>query len=313
VPCLKLADGAAMPQIGFGLYLIPRADTAAAVQEALAVGYRHFDSASFYDNEAESGAALRTWLAEGHDRSELFVTTKVWTTDLTDVDSAVRSAKISIDELGLGFVDLLMVHWPVPGKHVECYKALESFVKSGKAKALGVSNYSPQDYEELAKVAEIPPAVNTFEINPLLFRKEWVDFFQAKGVVLQAYKPLQRGGKALSMDAVSLTSSRLEKSAAQVCIRWLVQKGVAVLVKSSKPERMAENLAVFDFELTPEDVTALDSLTTEEAIQTAFGHYEKRRNGTPAPWGDGPRPQKRAVVMPDADAPEEKRQKGGEA
>jgi len=282
-----------MPQIAFGLYLIPRDQTYAATKAALAAGYRHFDSASFYDNEAESGAALRAWLAEGHDRSEIYVTTKVWTTDLTDGDACLRSAGISIEELGLGYVDLLMVHWPVPGKHTECYKALEPLVEAGKTKALGISNYSPADYSELMQVATVPPQVNTFEVNPCLFRKSWIDFYQEKGIALQAYKPLQRGGSVLGNDVIGAIAKRLGKTPAQVCIRWAMQKGLVVLVKSTQPARMAENLAVVDFELTAEDIAGMDSLTTEEALQTAQSHYEKRRSGTSAPWGDGPRPEKR--------------------
>uniref|UniRef100_A0A7R9ZVQ7 NADP-dependent oxidoreductase domain-containing protein n=1 Tax=Pyrodinium bahamense TaxID=73915 RepID=A0A7R9ZVQ7_9DINO len=293
VPMVNCLDGAQMPQLAFGLYLIPRDQTFDATTAALAAGYRHFDSASFYDNEAESGAALRAWLAEGHDRSEIYVTTKVWTTDLVDGASALRSAEISINELGLGAVDLVMVHWPVPGKHVECYKALEALAQAGKTKALGISNYSPQDHEELMKVATIPPTVNTFEVNPFLFRKSWIDYFQAKGIAVQAYKPLQRGGAVLGNDVVGAIASRLGKTAAQVCIRWALQKGLVVLVKSTQPVRMAENMAVFGFELTPEDVAGMDGLTTEEALQTAQAHYEKRRSGTPAPWGDGPRPEAR--------------------
>lgn len=296
VPSVKCPDGSTMPQIAFGLYLIPREQTFVATRAALDAGYRHFDSASFYDNEAESGAALRSWLAEGHDRSEIYVTTKVWTTDLTDGAAALRSAGISIDELGLGAVDLVMVHWPVPGKHAECYKALEPLVEAGKTKALGVSNYSPSDYEELTKVASIPPQVNTFEVNPFLFRKSWIDYFQEKGVAVQAYKPLQRGGAVLGNDVVGAIATRLGKTAAQVCIRWAMQKGLVVLVKSTQPARMAENLAVLDFELTPDDIAGMDGLTTEEALKTAQGHYEKRRSGTPAPWGDGPRPEKREAA-----------------
>jgi len=285
-----------MPQLAFGLYLIPRDQTYAATRAALAAGYRHFDSASFYDNEAESGAALRAWLAEGHERSELYVTTKVWTTDLTDGAAALRSATISVEELGLGAVDLIMVHWPVPGKHAECYQALEPLVQAGKTKALGISNYSPADYEELMKVATVPPQVNTFEVNPFLFRKAWIDFFQEKGVIVQAYKPLQRGGAVLGNDVVGAVAERLGKSTAQVCIRWAVQKGLVVLVKSTKPERMAENLAVCNFELTSEDIAGMDGLTTDEALQTAQSHYEKRRGGTPAPWGEGPRPEGREAA-----------------
>mmetsp|Transcript_70008 Transcript_70008/g.198418 ORF Transcript_70008/g.198418 Transcript_70008/m.198418 type:complete len:314 (-) Transcript_70008:64-1005(-) len=296
VPVVELASGERMPQLAFGLYLIPQEETAAATRAALAAGYRHFDSASFYNNEAESGAVFREWLAQGHDRSELYVTTKVWTTDLQDPASAVRSAEISIDELGLGPVDCLMVHWPVPGKHVECYRALEGLVKSGKTKSLGISNYSPADYEELMTAATVPPQVNTFEINPLLYRKEWIEYFRAKGVALQAYKPLQRGG-AIGNETIAAAASRLSKSPAQVCIRWALQKGIVVLVKSNNPSRMTENLDVFNFELPQEDMASLDALTTDDAVKTALGHYEKRRSGTPAPWGEGLRPEKREVEL----------------
>lgn len=295
VPCVSVPSGPAMPQIAFGLYLIPREATRAAVRDALNAGYRHFDSASFYNNEAEAGAELQAWLSEGHDRSELYVTTKVWTTDLGDPASALRSAEISIAELGIGYVDCLMVHWPVPGKHVEAYIGLEPLVAAGKARSLGVSNYTPQDFEELLPRVSVAPAVNTFEMNPMLYRKDWVDYFVSKGVVLQAYKPLQRGGATLSDDVVTAAAGRVAKSPAQVCIRWLVQKGIVVLVKSSKAERMAENMSVFDFELTAEDCAAIDGLTTPEAVATAAGHYDKRRNGTPAPWGEGLRPEFRAL------------------
>lgn len=295
IPCVNVPSGPAMPQIAFGMYLIPREETRAAVRDALDAGYRHFDSASFYFNEAEAGAELQAWLSEGHDRSELYVTTKVWTTDLGDPVSALRSAEISIAELGLGYVDCLMVHWPVPGKHIEAYLALEPLVAAGRVKSLGVSNYTPDDFEELLPRVSVPPTVNTFEMNPLLYRREWVDYFMSKGVVLQAYKPLQRGGATLSDDVVTAAAGRVGKSPAQVCIRWLVQKGIVVLVKSSKAERMAENISVFDFELAADECTRIDELTTAEALATAAGHYEKRRNGTPAPWGEGLRPELRVL------------------
>eukprot|EP00928_Gymnodinium_smaydae_P050010 TRINITY_DN33621_c0_g1_i1.p1 TRINITY_DN33621_c0_g1~~TRINITY_DN33621_c0_g1_i1.p1 ORF type:complete len:321 (+),score=59.17 TRINITY_DN33621_c0_g1_i1:73-963(+) len=285
----------AMPQIAFGLYLVPQEETRACVRSALEAGYRHFDSASFYNNEAEAGAELRQWLSEGHERSELFVTTKVWTTDLGSPEACLRSAEISISELDIEYVDCLMVHWPMPGKHVDAYLALEPLVKSGRAKSLGISNYTPQDYEELLPKVSVPPAVNTFEVNPLLYRKEWIDYFQSKGLVVQAYKPLQRGGATLQADPVTEIATRLDKSPGQVCIRWAVEKGLVVLVKSSKPERQKENLSVSDFKLSAEDIAKLDALTTKDAIETAAGHYDKRRNGTPAPWGEGPRPEKRIV------------------
>lgn len=295
-PLVSSADGSCQPQIALGLYNVPKEDVQRVVKDALALGYRHFDSASFYDNEAELGTALRAWMAEGHDRSELFVTTKVWTTDLGSPENALRSAKISIEELDIGYVDMVMVHWPVPGSHPAAYVALEALVKDGKSKGVGVSNYSPEDYEELMKVATVPPGVNTFEVNPLLYRKKWIDFFQDKGVVVQAYKPMQRGGPVLSQDVVTAIATRLEKTPAQICIRWGLQKGLVVITKSINAARIAENIGVFDFELSPEDVEALDALTTEDVVETARLHYETRKNGTPAPWGDGLRPEKRVLT-----------------
>ncbi|CAK9107453.1 unnamed protein product [Durusdinium trenchii] len=224
VPTVPLKNGAEMQRLALGLYNVPRDQVKAVVDAGLAAGLRHFDSASFYNNEVECGEALKSWMASGHDRSEIFVTTKVWTTDLVDPESACRSAEISIEELDIGPVDLVMVHWPMPSKHVEAYVALEKLVRSGKAKGLGISNYSPADYEELMKVATIEPLVNTFENNPLLYRKEWCDYFQEKGLIVQAYKPLQRGGPVLESPAVMDIAKKAGKTPAQVCLRWNLDK-----------------------------------------------------------------------------------------
>eukprot|EP00439_Symbiodinium_sp_Y106_P003813 s6229_g1.t1 len=295
IPTVSLANGAAMQRLALGLYNVPRDQVKVVIDAGLKAGLRHFDFASFYNNEAECGAALRQWLKEGHSRSELFITTKVWTTDLGDPSSALRSAEISIDELGLGAVDLVMVHWPMPGKHVAAYLALEELVRSGKAKALGISNYSPPDYQKLMESASLAPLVNTFENNPLLYRKEWCDFFQDQGVVVQAYKPLQRGGPVLSCDAVRAIAERCGRSPAQVCLRWNLEKGNAIVFKSLTPSRIEENVDVFDFSLAADEVAALDALTTEEVRAEAQSHWEQRRSGTDAPWGPGLRPEKRTV------------------
>jgi len=293
IPSVGLPNGDRMQQLALGLYNVPRANVRTVIDAALEAGLRNFDFASFYNNEAECGAALRAWLAQGHDRSELFITTKVWTTDLGSASDALRSAEISIDELGLGPVDLVMVHWPMPGRHVDAYVGLEELVRSGKAKALGISNYSPNDYEELMKSAAVQPQVNTFENNPMLYRKEWVDYFQKKGLAVMAYKPLQRSGPVLACDAVATIADRSQKSPAQVCLRWNVQKGNVITFKSNDPSRIRENVDIFDFELSPEEMSSLDALTTDAVRAEAHGHWEQRRSGTPAPWGDGLRPEKR--------------------
>mmetsp|Transcript_50141 Transcript_50141/g.92567 ORF Transcript_50141/g.92567 Transcript_50141/m.92567 type:complete len:333 (+) Transcript_50141:37-1035(+) len=294
IPAITLPDGRSMQKMAVGLYNVPRDKVASTLEAALNAGCRHFDSASFYDNEVEVGQFLRSWL-EKHDRSEIFLTTKVWTTDLVSPEAAVRSASISIEELGLGPVDMVMVHWPTPGKHIDAYVGLEALVKEGKSKSLGLSNYSPEDYEELMKVASIAPLANTFENNPMLYRKGWVDYFQEKGVVVQAYKPLQRSGPVLSSDAVTAIASRVGKSPAQVCLKWNVQKGNVVVFKTLSEKRLEENVNIFDFELSKEDMAELDALTTEESIATAKKHWETRRSGTPGPWGDCPRPDRRTA------------------
>lgn len=298
IPTVAVAGGgdARMQLAKVGLYNVPREQVRTVIRGALDAGIRNFDFASFYDNEKECGAALDEWFKEGHERSEVFVTTKVWTTDLGDPDTALRSAEISIDELGLGYVDCLMVHWPMPGKHVAAYQALQKLVEDGKAKCLGISNYSPQDWDELMKVAKIAPAVNTFENNPMLYRQEWVEFFHRNGMVVEAYKPMQRGGPVLACQTVADIAKRLGKTPAQVCLRWNVEKGNVVLFKSLDPARIAENVGIFDFQLSEEDVRALDALTTEESLKEAQQHWEKRRNGTPAPWGDEKRPESRRVA-----------------
>ena len=279
---LTLNDGTAMPQIAFGLYLVSREDVGACVSAAVEAGYRHFDGAAFYDNEAAAGAALP---------AEAFYTTKVWTTDKS-FDDAVASVRRSVAEIGRP-VDLALVHWPVPGHHVDQYRALVHCRDELKiCKRVGLSNYTPADYEELERSGAMtgaPPCVNQIEVSPFLYRKDCVDYFQAKGLVVQAFKPLQRG-KALEDPTVAAIAARRSKSAAQVLVRWGVQKRLNVCVKSANPGRIRANLDVAGFELSEDDVAALDALTTPAAIDAWRAHYEKRRAGTAAPWGDGPRP-----------------------
>ena len=279
---LVLNDGTKMSQIAFGLYLVKKEDCGAVVEAALAAGYRHFDGAAFYDNEKEAGASLT---------AECFYTSKVWTTDKTFED-AVASMRRSFAEIGRP-IDLALVHWPVPGAHVEQYRALVHCRDELKiVKRVGLSNYTPEDYEELAASGAMvgaPPCVNQIEVSPFLYRKECVDYFQSKGLVVQAFKPLQRGA-ALGNETVGALASKLGVSAAQVLIRWGVQKRLNVCVKSANPGRIRANLDVAGFELSEDDVAALDALTTPAAIDAWRAHYEKRRAGTAAPWGDGPRP-----------------------
>ena len=195
-------------------------------------------------------------------------------------------------------IDLCLVHWPVPGLHVETYAAVQECVDRGLVKRAGLSNYTIEDYEELMAsgvVTSAPPVVNQIEVSPFLYRKETVDYFQAKGLVVQAFKPLKRGA-ALADATVVACAARNAKTAAQVLLRWGVQRGLCVLVKSSSAARQQENMDVFDWALPEADMAMLDALTTAEALTTWRGHYEKRRAGTDAPWGSGPRPPPRVLL-----------------
>ena len=201
---LVLNDGSSMPQIAFGLYLVKDEECAACVSNAVTAGYRHFDGAAFYDNEAAVGAALP---------ADAWYTTKVWTTDCRFED-AVNSIKRSHAEIGRT-IDLALVHWPVPGAHVEMYKALvHCRDELGLVRRVGLSNYTPEDYEALlasGAVVGAPPVVNQIEVSPFLYRKEAVDYFQGKGIVVQAFKPLQRGA-ALGIPASQRPSHRAAAS-----------------------------------------------------------------------------------------------------
>ncbi|KAH8048753.1 oxidoreductase [Aureococcus anophagefferens] len=265
-----------MPQIAFGLYLIPKDEAGACVQAAVDAGYRHFDGAAFYDNEAAAAAALTP---------DCFYTSKVWTTDKT-FDDAVRSVQRSAKELGRP-LDLApvgaLVHWPVPGHHLEQYRALVHCRDELKiVKRCGLSNYTPEDYEELMAsgvATGAPPCVNQIEVSPFLYRKECVDYFQSKGLVVQAFKPLQRGA-ALGNETVGALASKLGVSAAQVLIRWGVQKRLNVCVKSANRAASGRTSA---WRASKPNDGALDALTTPAAIDA----WRALRSGG-QPWGDGP-------------------------
>ncbi|CAH0365974.1 unnamed protein product [Pelagomonas calceolata] len=288
-PPMLLNDGTEMPQIAYGLYQVKKDEATRCVADAIKAGYAHFDGAAFYDNEREAGRSLT---------EECWYTTKVWTTDSTFED-AVASVKRSRSELGRD-LDLALVHWPVPGKHVDMYRALVHCKEELKiVKRIGLSNYTEDDYEELEKsglVKVCRPVVNQIEVSPFLYRKECVDYFQEKHIVVQAFKPLQRGA-ALQNDTVKAIARKHSVTEAQVLIKWGLQKGLCVCVKSSNATRMAENLKEW-WGLDMDDVSALDALTTEEALAAWRAHYEKRRAGTAGPWGPGPRPILEDVAPP---------------
>ena len=294
-PTINLEDGTPHPAIGFGTYkvgFIPASASSATaptassddnkvertaeecVTDALECGYRFLECAEFYGNESEVGKAIAK---SGIQRNELFLCSKVWTTTIEKGPDAVNAQfEKTLKDLGTDYLDLYLIHWPVPGKHVEAYKTLQTLKNEGRIKNIGVSNYAVEDYLELRDdpAIQIKPAVNQIEINPFLYRKNTIEFFQREKVVLQSYRSLKDGKKFDDPTLVKIASAK-GKSPAQILGRWCVQKGFVFVPKSVKKERMVENANVFDFELTAGEMSELDSLTTPDAIETFFGLYKK--------------------------------------
>lgn len=255
-----------IPVFGLGTFHSPRGQaTRDAVLHALELGYRHMDTATAYDNEKDVGTAIRD---SGLPREEVFVTTKLWNKD-HGFDQALRALDESLTRLGLDYVDLYLIHWPVEGLRTESWRALEALLTEGKTRAIGVSNYMVRHLEELFGQEAMIPAVNQIELSPynLRSRQEVVDFCHEHQIVLEAYSPLTKGQKLKDPQLVSM-AHRYGRSPAQILIRWSLQRGFVVLPKSVRPERISENAHVFDFALDDADMAALDAL--DEALATGW-------------------------------------------
>ncbi|HVZ72053.1 MAG TPA: aldo/keto reductase [Polyangia bacterium] len=261
---LPLRSGGAIPQVGLGVWQTPAGGSAReAVRAALGLGYRHVDTARIYGNEADVGAAVRDG---GVPRAEVFVTTKLWNAD-QGYDSALRAFDASLERLGLEYVDLYLLHWPVAGRRLDSWRALERLRDEGRARAIGVSNFLVPHLEELLARAKHTPDVNQIELSPFLQRRETVELCKREGVVVEAYSPLTHG-KRLGHPVVGDVARRVGRSPAQVLLRWGIQKGFVVLPKSTKRARIAENGAVFDFALDGRAMGELDAL--EENLVTGW-------------------------------------------
>jgi 2,5-diketo-D-gluconate reductase A len=258
VPAVPLNTGAAMPQIGFGVWRVPSDETERAVTTALEAGYRSIDTAALYGNEAGVGAAVR---ASGLPRDEVFVTTKLWNTD-QGRDKAPAAFERSMDELGLETVDLYLVHWPTPGRdlYVETWRVLEQIASSGRARAIGVSNFTPAHLQRLAAETYVVPAVNQVELHPWLQQAELREHCAREGIVVEAWSPLGQGGDLLQEPVVQRLAKTHGVSPAQVVLRWHVQLGGVAIPKSVTPERVRANLDVFGFGLSEPEMTELAEL-----------------------------------------------------
>lgn len=251
-----LNNNRTMPLLGLGLYKATADDEAEnAIAAAAKSGYRLIDTASAYKNEENVGRGIARC---GIPRKDLFVTTKIWNNAqrLGDVDGAFQR---SLDRLGLDYIDLYLIHWPVPGCYLNTWKEMEKFLESGRALSIGVSNFEIRHLEELRKVSGIIPAVNQIECHPLCYPSELIDYCQANGIQVQAYAPLARGAY-LDNDVLCVLGTKYAHTPAQIGLRWAVQKGISVIPKSVRPDRIASNARIFDFEIEQEDMDLLDTL-----------------------------------------------------
>ena len=264
-PHFALNNGVTLPQIGFGVYQTPPEETMVAVQAALEVGYRHIDTAAAYGNEKGVGEALRR---SGLDRSDVFVETKVWVTDY-GYDQTLHAFEKASAKLGLDQIDLLILHQANPtefDKTIASYKALETLLADGKLRAIGVSNFLPVRLERLLNETEVVPTVNQIEVHPYTQQRELQDFNRAHGILTQAWSPIgglrtySNGDTPLTNPTIVAIGEAHGKSPAQVMLRWHIQEGRQVIPKSVKPARIAENFDVFDFELSREELVAIDAL-----------------------------------------------------
>ncbi|CAN5711997.1 aldo/keto reductase [soil metagenome] len=264
IPTIALRSGAQLPQVGLGVWQSPQgAPTRNAVSAALKAGYRHVDTARVYRNEADVGAAVRE---SGIPRGDVFVTTKLWNED-QGYDSALHAFDQSLERLGLEYIDLYLVHWPVEGKRKDSWRALEKLHADGKARSIGVSNFLVPHLQELLGYAKTAPHANQIELSPFLQRRETTALCSAHGIAIEAYSPLTRGQR-LNHPVVTQIAKELAKSPAQVLLRWGIQHGFVVLPKSVNAARIAENAALFDFALSAAQLTKLDAC--EENLATGW-------------------------------------------
>ena len=264
VPEITLNDGNRIPQLGFGVFQVPPEETAAAVRDALAVGYRHIDTAQMYGNEKGVGEGIRD---AGLDRAQVFITSKL-NNGFHRRDDARRAFDATLAELGTDYVDLFMIHWPLPtlydGDFVSTWNALEEFASDGRARSIGVSNFQIHHLQELARETSVTPAVNQIEVHPYFTNDEVRAYGVEHDIATEGWSPIARG-KVLGDPVVIRIAKAYGVHPAQVVLRWHIQRGDIVFPKSSHPQRMKDNFEIFDFDLGDEEIEALTALDKGEA------------------------------------------------
>ncbi|WP_193043472.1 aldo/keto reductase [Mycolicibacterium baixiangningiae] len=256
-PLITLNDGNSIPQVGLGVWQTPPEDTERAVAAALAAGYRHVDTAAAYGNEEQTGRAIKD---SGLDRSEVYLVTKLWNSE-QGYDATLAAFDASVGRLGVDYLDLYLIHWPVPEKNlfVETFKAFAHLREQGRIRSIGVSNFEPEHLRVLVDETGIVPAVNQIELHPLLPQQELRDLHAQLGIATEAWSPLGQGS-LLTHPTVAAVAESHGKTAAQALIRWHMQLGNIVIPKSVNPQRIESNFDVFDFELSEKDITSISAL-----------------------------------------------------
>ncbi|MET9022263.1 aldo/keto reductase [Actinopolymorpha sp. NPDC004070] len=262
VPNVTLNNGVEMPQLGFGVWQVPDEDATAAVRTAIEVGYRSIDTAAIYGNEEGTGKGIAE---SGVSREELFVTTKLWNGE-QGYDTTLAAFEESLRRLKLDYVDLYLIHWPVPSqdKYVDTWKAFEKLYADGRIRSIGVSNFNPHHLQRLFDETTVVPALNQIEVHPYLIQEKVRAFNSEHGIATEAWSPLAQGGELLKDPKVGTLAEKYGKTPAQIVLRWHLQVGNVVIPKSVTPSRIAENFDLFDFELSAGDLGAITALNRDE-------------------------------------------------